>query len=303
MTTTHSALLRTPTPTPPTGRGAAFFDLDGTLIPGSANIPLARAAFGAGMVSPGELARDLRNGVSFLLQGATDERSAAVRDRILAAVTGRPAAEVVALSDGFLPGLVGSITPRMRHVLEEHAAAGRDRIVLSASPTEIVSRFAVAAGLEMGTGTTSQVGADGRYTGRLAGPFCYGEGKAVILRSLARERGYDLAACYAYSDSASDLPLLEAVGHPVAVNPEPALRDLAEERGWPILETARIPRVSLVEPASWLRLGRRALAGTVGAVVSRGTLPVEEVDELDAWPEPEHDDVEVGELVEADAGR
>jgi HAD superfamily hydrolase (TIGR01490 family) len=274
--TTPSA--RPSSPRPYAGRGAAFFDLDGTLIPGSANIPLARAAFGAGMVTPAELVRDLRNGASFLLQGATDERSAAVRDRILAAVAGRPAHEVVALSDQFLPGLVASISPTMRDVLDTHRAAGRDRVVLSASPTEIVSRFAEAAGLELGVGTTSQVDADGRYTGRLAGPFCYREGKAEVLRALAREHGYDLAASYAYSDSLSDLPMLEAVGHPVAVNPEPELRALAEERGWPIVETARLPRISLASPGSWVRMGQRALAGSVAAVVSRGTRPVEDVD-------------------------
>ena len=122
------------------------------------------------MVTPPELVRDLRHGVSFLLQGATDERSGAVRDRVLAAVAGRSAAEMVALSDAFVPDLVASIAPAVRRVLDEHARAGRDRIVLSASPTEIVSRVAEAAGLEHGTGTSSELDAQGRYTGRLAGP-------------------------------------------------------------------------------------------------------------------------------------
>lgn len=288
MTTmTASDTLRTPRHTTgPTARAAAFFDLDGTLIPGSANIPLATAAFKAGMVAPHELARDLRNGVSFLVQGATDERSAAVRDRILAAVAGRPAAEVIALSGSFIPGLVDSITPALRTVLAEHAAAGRDRVVLSASPTEIVSRLADEAGLELGAGTTSEIDADGRYTGRLDGPFCYKEGKAEVLRAIAAEHGYDLAASYAYSDSLSDLPMLEAVGHPVAVNPEPGLREVAELRGWPIVETSRLPRVSVGDVRSWGLFGKRLVAGVVGAVVSRGTQPVEDVDGLDGGDIP-----------------
>jgi HAD superfamily hydrolase (TIGR01490 family) len=272
--------------TDPSRRAAAFFDLDGTLIPGSANIPLAKAAFRAGMVTPPELVRDLRNGVSFLVQGASDERSAAVRDRILGAVAGRPADEVIGLADDFMAGLVDSITPTLQTVLADHAAAGRDRVVLSASPTEIVARLAEEAGLELGAGTTSEIDADGRYTGRLAGPFCYAEGKAEILRDLAEERGYDLARCYAYSDSLSDLPMLEAVGHPVAVNPEPGLRELAEERGWPIVETSRLPRVSVGDVRSWGRLGQRVVASAVGAIVSRGTRPVEDVDELDAGDVP-----------------
>ena len=246
---------------------AAFFDLDGTLIPGSANIPLAKAAFRQGFAGPSDLIKDLRNGVSFLLKGATDERSAQVRDRILRAVQGHRAADVEALGDSFIDDLVASITPAMREVLERHAAAGDDRIVVSASPTEIVSRLAYGAGLEYGVGTTATRDEDGVYTGELTGPFCYKEGKVEVMRALAAEQGYDLADCYAYTDSASDMPMLEAVGHPVVVNPEPELREIAVERGWPIVETSSVPRVKLSSARGLTRmatnlvaaLGRRAL--------------------------------------------
>lgn len=247
-------------------RPAAFFDLDGTLIPGSANIPLARAAFSRGMVRKRDLIRDLRHGASFLLKGASDERSAQVRDRILAAVAGQPAADVEALADHFMADLVESIQPRMHQVLAEHAEQGHDRVVLSASPTEIVARFARAAGLEHGTGTTSERDADGRYTGRLSGPFCYGPGKVDALHDVATQRGYDLSASFAYSDSVSDLPLLEAVGHPVAVNPEPELRAIAAERGWDVVETQALPRVSLSSPRDLLRLAERATASIAAAI-------------------------------------
>ncbi len=238
-------------------RAAAFFDLDGTLIPGSANIPLAMAAFRSGLVTPRELVRDLAHGASFLMQGASDERSEQVRDRILDAVTGLRAADVEALGDQFVARLVGQITPAMRAVLDGHARAGHDRVLLSASPTEIVSRFARAAGLEHGTGTTSERDHDGRYTGRLSGPFCYREGKAEVLAALAEARGYDLASSFAYSDSVSDLPMLRAVGHPVAVNPEPELRAIAGAEGWPVVETTRVPRVSWRHPRE---VGRWAMA-------------------------------------------
>ncbi len=246
---------------------AAFFDLDGTLIPGSANIPLAKAAFRQGFAGPSDLIKDLRNGVSFLLKGATDERSAQVRDRILRAVQGHRAADVEALGDSFIDDLVASITPAMREVLERHAAAGDDRIVVSASPTEIVSRLAHGAGLEYGVGTTATRDEDGVYTGELTGPFCYKEGKVEVMRALAQDQGYDLADCYAYTDSASDMPMLEAVGHPVVVNPEPELREIAVERGWPIVETSSVPRVKLSSARGLTRmatnlvaaLGRRAL--------------------------------------------
>lgn len=260
-----------PTPTP----AIAFFDLDGTLIPGSANIPFAKAGFRAGFVTIPELLGDLRNGASFVLSGASDDRSAQVRDRILRAVAGHEASEVEALGEGFMPDLVASLRPQMAPVLAQHAQQGHVRVVLSASPTEIVSRFADQAGLDLGIGTTAARDADGRYTGELHGPFCYREGKAQIMAEFAAARGVDLADCYAYSDSVSDLPMLEAVGHPVAVHPEAELRTIAAEQGWPIIETSSIPRVSLRSPAGLARLATsivatagqrsRRLLGTAGA--------------------------------------
>lgn len=239
-------------------RVVAFFDLDGTLIKGSANIPFALAAFRTGFVTPRELAKDLLHNASFIMKGASDERSAQVRDRILGAVAGREAAAVEGLTVHFIDGLVAQMRAAMLPVLREHADAGHARIVLSASPTEIVSAFATAAGLEEGIGTTAER-AGGRYTGVLSGPFCYKEGKAEIMAELASARGYDLSECYAYSDSASDLPMLRAVGHPVAVNPEAELRRIAEAEGWPIIETSRLPRFELasVHPKSLLRLPSR----------------------------------------------
>ena len=220
----------------PATTAAAFFDLDGTLIKGSANIPFAVAGFKAGFVTPKELFIDFRNGVSFLLKGATDERSAEVRERILRAVEGHPQSKVAGLADHFIDKLIAQVTPQAADALEQHAAAGQARVILSASPTEIVSRLADELGLEFGVGTTAGT-TDGIYDGTLIGPFCYREGKAEILRDLADEQGWDLSACYAYSDSISDLPMLEAVGHPVAINPERELLELAEARGWEIIIT------------------------------------------------------------------
>jgi phosphoserine phosphatase len=83
---------------------------------------------------------------------------------------------------------------------------------------------------------------DGIYTGELAGPFCYGPGKVEAIAEMAGWEGFDLTRCYAYSDSASDLPMLEAVGHPVAVNPDKALARVAHQRGWPVVEFHRKTR-------------------------------------------------------------
>jgi len=219
-------------------RTAAFFDLDRTLIRGSANFPLAVAAFRAGYVPPRDLLRDAVSAVTFVLRGATDDASAQLRERILRAVAGHRADDVIALGAGFIPKLAASVLPEARIALDRHAAAGEDRIIVSASPIEIVSAIADALGLEGAVGTRSEI-VDGRYTGRLAGPFCYRDGKVAEINRLATERGYDLSRCTAYSDSISDLPFLQAVGHPVAINADRELRAHAALHGWTSIPVAK----------------------------------------------------------------
>lgn len=223
---------------------AAFFDLDRTLIRGSANFPLARAAFRAGYVPKRQLLHDAVSAATFILRGASDERSVALRHRILDAVAGHEVAKVTALGGSFIPKLATKVMPESAELLADHAARGEDRIVVSASPFEIVEALAQALGLEGGIGTRSQI-EDGRYTGRLAGEFCYREGKVSEVRRIAAERGYDLAVCTAYSDSISDLPFLECVGNPVAVNPDRELRAHAVANGWRVVEVARPRLLSL----------------------------------------------------------
>jgi len=220
---------------------AAFFDLDRTLIRGSANFPLARAAFKAGYVPKKQLVHDAVNAVTFLLRGASDERSEALRHRILDAVAGHSVDKVTALGEHFIPQLAATVMPESALLLAEHARRGEDRVVVSASPIEIVERVAAALGLEGGIGTRSEI-ENGCYTGRLDGDFCYREGKVTAVRRLAAERGYDLSRCTAYSDSISDLPFLECVGTAVAVNPDAALRAHAARNGWRVIEVAR-PRM------------------------------------------------------------
>ncbi|MGN6752634.1 MAG: HAD family hydrolase [Intrasporangium sp.] len=220
-------------------RIAAFFDLDRTLIRGSANYPLAIAAFRAGLVPWRELAADTVNAVRFKRHGSTDAGSAELRERILRAVKGIRQSDIIHLGDRVTPGLVRRLIPQAARLLAEHHTRGEDRVVVSASPIELVGRFAEALGLEGAVATRAELDGEGRYTGRLAGEFCYGKGKVIEIEKLAAERGYDLAQCYAYSDSLSDLPMLERVGNAVAVNPDKELRVLAADRGWPVVEVGR----------------------------------------------------------------
>lgn len=249
---------------------AAFFDLDRTLIRGSANFPLALAAFRAGFVPKRQLAKDVVNAVIFVVGGASDERSAALRERILDAVKGVPVKDVIGLGDEFIPHLAETVIPEAQAELDLMKAEGRDRIIVSASPIEIVQQLADRLGLEGAVGTRSAI-KDGMYTGKLAGPFCYGEGKVEAIELLAKERGYNLAASFAYSDSISDLPFMQAVGNAVAINADLRLTEFAMDRGWRIVET-RGDTIRVAEAALGLREATEELTRALLSLsLSRGT--------------------------------
>jgi HAD superfamily hydrolase (TIGR01490 family) len=238
---------------------AAFFDLDRTLMAGSSAYYFGKMAFREGLLPWTRLVADGMSTLAFKLFGASDEKSESVRDRILESVAGTEADKLRRLSPAVVEELLPKIRPEAEALLDMHEEAGRDSYIVSASPVEIVAELARALDIAGGLGTESEI-VDGVYTGRLAGPFCYGEGKAEVIRKLAADKGYDLAQCYAYSDSASDLPMMQLVGHPVAVNPDRSLQSVAHRRGWPVVEFNR--QVKQV-----VRLGVVAGAG-VGASAS-----------------------------------
>jgi HAD superfamily hydrolase (TIGR01490 family) len=216
------------------GPSAAFFDLDRTLISGSSAFTLALQARKAGIIPNVEFVRDAAGAVTFKLFGASDDTTEAVRERVLKAVTGMRQSDLQALNVEVLPRLLARLRPEARRLLDRHRQAGRDTYIVSAAPQEIVEPLAHSLGMTSGIGTRSHV-VDGRYTGELDGPFCYGPGKVEAMIEIANWNGYELDQCYAYSDSASDLPMLEAVGHPVAVNPDARLERHARRNGWPIV--------------------------------------------------------------------
>lgn len=240
-----------------TRAGAAFFDLDRTLISGSSAFHFGLAAWRRDLVPTWRLLSDAADALLFALTGASDEKSEAVRDRILSAVEGSARADLVALNEDVIPKLLERVRPEAHGLLDMHAEADRDRYIVSASPIELVAPLAESLGMEGGIGTTSEV-VDGHYTGRLDGPFVYREGKAEAIRRLADERGYDLRLCYGYSDSGSDVPMLELVGHPVAVNPDRHLETVAHRRGWPIVIFSRTTK--RVVKSTTAALGAGALA-------------------------------------------
>ncbi len=215
-------------------RTAAFFDLDRTLIAGSSAFVFARAARDAGYIRIQDFLPDVVRALKFQFFGSSDESSHSVRDRILSRVGGMNQADLVGLNELVLPELLGLIRPEARALLDQHHAAGRETWIVSASPIELVEPLAIALGMTGGIGTKGEVD-NGVYTGRLDGPFCYGEGKAEAITALATERGIDLTNSWSYSDSMSDLPMMEIVGNAVAVNPDAELATLSRSRGWPVV--------------------------------------------------------------------
>lgn len=253
-----------------TARAAAFFDLDRTLMAGSSAYHFGRAVYKAGRLSRRQLARDALNQIRFRLRGSTDEAVNALFDRIMEGIKGRHVRDLARLVPDTLAGILPRIYPQMLDVVREHQNAGRPCYIVSAASQEMVEMLAHVLAMEGGIGTRSEV-RDGVYTGRLAGPFAYGEGKVAALREFAAAEQVDLSQSWAYSDSASDLPMLQAVGHPVAVNPDAELGEVARREGWEILRFEKLGQRLRVAVAvavaglvggsgSWLAVRRRGRA-------------------------------------------
>jgi HAD superfamily hydrolase (TIGR01490 family) len=237
-------------------RAAAFFDLDRTLMAGSSGIYFARAAFESGMISRRRLARDLAENLRFRLQGSTDERADAVRKRVGEMIAGVPVRELERLTPRVLVGVLPRIYPQMLQRAYDHQEDGTPIYIVTAALQEMADVLARVLVFDGGIGSRLEV-QDGIYTGRAGGPFNYREGKVASIAQLAEREGFDLSASYAYSDSESDLPMLRAVGHPVVVNPDAELTQIAKAEGWEIVRLDRL--------GARLKIAAALAAGTAAA--------------------------------------
>jgi len=236
---------------------------------GSSAYEFARASYRNGLLTRRQLAAGAWANVRFRLRGSTDAATDELRERIAAAIEGVRVRDLQRLGPDVLAGVLPRVYPQMLRVAWEHQDAGRRVYICTAAAHELAEVLAHVLGFDGGIGARSEV-RDGVYTGRPYGPFTYREGKAQAMRELAAREEIDLAASWAYSDSESDLPMLRAVGHPVAVNPDAALARIAREEGWEVLRFERLGRRLVVAGAA---LTAAAVGGAGSLALARRRTP------------------------------
>lgn len=212
--------------------GAAFFDVDRTVIAKPAMVAFARPLYRAGLINRRLVARAAVNHLRFRFGTVTPERMERFRHIGMRIVAGWEADEVCAIVRRSLPEVLAPfVFDQAVALMRAHQRAGRPVFLVSAEPKEIVDPLVEFLGLDGALASEAVVDDRGRYTGETRA-WLYGPGKATAIAQLATTRGLDLAQSFAYSDAATDLPMLEAVGHPVCVNPDRALARVARARSW-----------------------------------------------------------------------
>ncbi len=211
---------------------AAFFDLDKTIIAKSSVLAFGKPFYREGLLSRRAIAKSAYAQVVYMLVGADEAKMEKLREAMLTITKGWNRNHIASIVRETLDDVVSPIIyAEALELFDEHHAAGHTVIIVSSSPLEVVQPLADYLGADEVIATRAEVDHDGNYTGHLAF-YAYGEHKADAMRELAARRGIDLDESYAYSDSITDAPMLELVGHPVAVNPDKELAKLVKEREW-----------------------------------------------------------------------
>jgi HAD superfamily hydrolase (TIGR01490 family) len=247
------------------GRSAAFFDLDKTVIAKSSALAFGKPFYQGGLINRRAVLKSSYAQFVYLVNGADEAQMSRMRDYLTELCKGWDVEQVRQIVAETLHDLIDPIIyDEAAALIEEHRAAGRHIVIVSSSGDEVVSAVGELLAVDRVIATRMVV-ADGRYTGEIE-YYAAGPNKATAIAELADKEGYDLAECYAYSDSITDAPMLECVGHPTAVNPDRGLRRLAAERGWPVL-TFRRP-VALRRRFSYLSRPSTPVLATAAVGVS-----------------------------------
>jgi len=214
---------------------AAFFDLDKTVIAKSSMVALGPEFHARGLLHRRTLVWAVVSQMMFMRFGADEDKLAKIRESVLKVTKGWDRDEVRALVEETINEVIEPlIYDEAIELIDQHLSDGDEVYLVSMAPEEIVGPFAELLGLTGCISSKATIDPEGKYTGELDF-FAQGENKALAIKELAAERDIDLDESYAYSDSATDVPMLEGVGHAIAVNPDRALAKVAAERGWPTL--------------------------------------------------------------------
>ncbi|MFC6286895.1 HAD family hydrolase [Nocardioides sp. GCM10027113] len=248
---------------------AAFFDLDKTIIAKSSTLAFSKPFQAGGLISRRAMLRSAYAQFVYLVGGADHDQMEKMRQFMSQLCAGWDVATVREIVADTLHNVVDPLVyDEAVSLIEEHRLAGRDIVIVSTSGTEVVGPIGEMLGADRVVATRMEI-EDGKYTGGIE-YYAYAEEKARAVRDLALAEGYDLAACYAYSDSVTDVPMLEEVGHPHAVNPDRDLRRLAASRGWPVLVFTK--PVALRSRVPLPPAGPTLVALAVGGAVAVGSL-------------------------------
>jgi len=223
----------------PTVRSAAFFDLDKTIIAKSSVLAFGRPFYREGLLSKRAIVRSAYAQVVFMLVGADENKMEKLRVAMLDMIRGWNRDHVAGIVREALDEVVTPIIfAEALELIGEHHREGRKVVIVSSAPEEVARPLGEHLGVDDVIATRAEIDGDGMYTGELS-YYGYGPHKAEAIRDLAAREGIDLSESYAYSDSITDEPMLRAVGHPFAVNPDRELARVAREQGWPVLSFAR----------------------------------------------------------------
>ncbi|NLU75546.1 HAD family hydrolase [Streptomyces sp. HNM0575] len=254
-------------------RTAAFFDLDKTVIAKSSTLAFGRSFYQGGLINRRAVLRTAYAQFVYLLGGADHDQMERMREYLSALCRGWNVEQVKEIVAETIHDLIDPIIyDEAASLIEEHHLAGRDVVIVSTSGAEVVEPIGELIGADRVVATRMVV-EDGCYSGEIE-YYAYGPAKAEAIASLAESEGYDLSQCYAYSDSVTDVPMLEAVGHPCAVNPDRALRKEAVGRDWPVLSFSRPVRLKERVPGLSMpsRPALAIAAAAVGAAVATAGL-------------------------------
>jgi HAD superfamily hydrolase (TIGR01490 family) len=247
-----------------TARAAAFFDLDKTILAKSSSLAFAKPLYDGGLIGRSDVLKSAYAQLVYLTSGADHDQMERMRVYLSRLCVGWDVEQIKKIVGETLDDIVDPIVYQEAvKLMAEHQAAGRDVIIISSSGTEIVEPIGARLGVDKAIGTQMVI-EDGKYTGEVLF-YAYGPGKADAMRALADDEGYSLPDSYAYSDSYTDLPMLEVVGHPFAVNPDEQLRRVARERVWPVLEFAKPESMNTT-----ISRERKAAAASAAGAVALG---------------------------------